>query len=1764
MRVPFVTVPNTASSDIISERESQRNASVDSNQQARRHSESHLSDVANTNQPANSQAAKSDQAKHESQQSSPDEQQLSNNTLTNISQRNRQLAQVLEASGLSSTVASGVDMSKPLPIALNQQGQLTVADSADPNLAKLVSQALPDKPVQISSFTNAQGQDEALLVNTSGTGAADTKALLRQGDGSIAILTHSQTATLAQGEQANHSLQTGTNGQALLQSVSPQEQQTTRMTLPDASFVNAINGVHQSTDGQMLRVADNQVFAFSQEQGRWQATEHGQGADSLLTGSNGDIYQRKNGKLENAQTQMPLSTAMPHEHIRHISDSGTLVGLKASNDQTGDNAMVNQILLGKMGSSEFSTTTIPLPPNSHILDAVEADGNIWLSVAQQDNEGNAKPAALFKVPISGDMEDQLAGGYNLEKPQPVTMTNMGDALAGYKIDSFVPQANGEFLVRLTNDEGQHLAKFDTQTGAIGTTELDSTPSSWAITGATLLENGKGLPQTQGHHEVQLNNNTQLLILDGSIQHKDTATGELHATNIDSGAQSLGTDTTGNAAFALINGKVQQLQVSGPQQQFDMSEQASTSLAKSAGTQVSTNTTLPGDNIQAFAALSANAVVQVKQDSNLQAVVNGKIVDLSDLPPLNSANDSANNSPIKQIALDKEQNLYALNESGQLFKLPAEALASKLSGQPSEANSSQDAASWQPVAIPAGKTVKELGTGAQATAILDDSDGNSRKFTLGENGLQASAAKAKPTAFEDFANRGDQQHVRKTNRTNQATGEAEVEITKRQAISTRTRNVTAHLADATIGSVMMAGKALGRMARGTEHTRNLAAAAKDTHTEFKALRNQLQNQANAEKTNGAKANNQPAMTDRIQALASQAPDSAQALKAMQNTLIEQLENVLTQAGIERGVLEPQTRTKQLTNKHVGKEFGGEKDLINVLKNLKAQMNLGDDNRLNTLLNAFHESNQGLKTHNAVNPKQPHSLRNLQIAKQHIELITVKLAALDEQISKIANADGKLSKAEDKALAKAVQSLQSDYENNPIAKESRKGIGSYKQALTPESTLDNILSALDKPNSALSRSIRAKVGAKDHADTLAAMRQVAATIPEGSSVQLGKGVSASAGYGSWRLGLPTSKDVDQAVQLAAFTEVEGNLSKKDGMTLSVAANGDLHIGLSKTKAVGVSALTAGAASIGNGKTLFNAGRAPIPEKAEPGKEKPEPVSTPLVGVGDPESDYRARFKMLLRFQGWFEAAIGASKEKGATLVIPADKKDQFLDSMFGGNAKAQVNQMLDTASEQTQRERNKFHGEVGGYLAAAVRAYADADLLFGRDAQPYVRVQAELDGRMKFAEVDYESLVEQGNGSYHQESTDQMLHLLPSGYVRARVAEYHSLNLQAGDSFAYGGKPGTAENGGTGISENYYDVGNTPLEKKLLSFDNKRDTKFDGTAQTAGEISRDDYRNNLQNLALAFKDSHPAIANQMATAAQMMQTAGDNFAEQAKPAVNIAMTLLEGARAGADTDNATDNTTDNNAHSTANGQSNPQLNAQQLASLNALALLDIHKQAHDNQAMLQNNVQHTMTVDNFALLQNPGKVNELASKVGIGPQIDGTAQLAQLIQNSPDLQAVVAEAAQIGGQATLKMGFNADVQKRVDELAASGELTEAILNDLRAGKGNLVKTIAGKAQVVPNQAAGKANLVPVELSVATSNMRERNFDTQTPYLKVGAQTSVGSNANAMTIRFDYQPGSDKAQGFTVEQQQPSSAKQRLSPENMAMQAAQGADVRIHTVS
>ena len=1588
------------------------------------------------------------------------------------------LANALQASGLPRPgVTHKPDLQTNLlfNMATDKKGHTTIASekNMNPVIGQLVKQAIPGNIQSLKSFDNDQGQAQLLIMYKKNQTTSGIMALTRQQDGAIGVASHSQAV--------NHGrpgdtpvIQVGRDGTSLIQSVhAKKDTLSAKIETPPEILTNLLTGTYATANGNLYKLHEQAIYQFDNRKQQWSETGCGNNNDRLMMSSKGDLYAQQGDKLLNVDTLKNIKSSIPADKIKHISSDGGIVGLSKSSG----NASSQNILLGNINTEKYELLTPKLPENSHILDIIQANDKIWLSVATPNKDTRETEQQLFKTHrMPSNDSTQLA------PLEAVSKTLMGAELGDYKITSFISASDNSIHIKLTDDQQQqHLASFDAETGKLGGGSSTEMGSSWVLSGATAIENTQGMSQPGIESAVKMQNGSQLVLSNNAIAIKDASTRELHPTVFSSGVIDISSDISGKHAFALIDGEVIALEVSAPSENYTLSPYPKASYAQSDGTSILIKDTFPGKDIKAFAAASPDMIVQLGRDG--LSSTNNKPADTT--IPLQQLPEEGR---LAQLAFDGGHNLYALSDSGKLYKLSADNLEKMLNDIDSA--SSQE---WTSIEIPEDMQIQNITTAKLAKISLDDKENHKTQTVSEGNHLERYPRQDVSSPYNDFAQRTQNSgHVYATE--SNESGTTLKLNSKKQKIVTQVGNWAANIKDIPVVSVQNIQNAARLKIQGSHLGKPLAEQAAKIHEELQVTKTQLQSIENTSEL---------PMLDRIQSLRGNIPETAKNFEQFYSELSKRLEDTLTQAAEERGLINSLTGQTELSNKQVGKDYGSNRDLINILYALEEKLGSEYSERTKNILATFRESNQGL-----IPSERTQSQKSLQVSKEHIALIANQLAELHTQLTAsealTQNANKETLRNIDRDQAKEIAELHSAYSQSPIVQESQKGITNYKQINNLEQIMSGITHALDRPNSALARRLREKCGTADYESTMKAMLDVAKSLPEGSTIQIGQKVTLDFGYAAFRLGLPGN---DQ-LQIGAIAELEGSVGTTGKLTLSTNASGDLIVGLSNKKDLSVSGLLGGSVALGSNAT---------------------PIQ---IGDADAAQDARGKFSIFALL--FLTASAEGGREKGNTLVIPADKKDDFLDKLFGGQSATQAGKLLQANAAQTSTYTQKsFEANAAARLGAGFRANGSSNLGIGRDAQPSIRLQPEILARLEAFDLSYGKLKEISEGAKHNKQTDQMLHLLPKAFLRARVHEAHAVNLQAGDSFVFGGKPGTAENGGTGITENYHEALSVLKKKTIVDHDAKLDSKFDGTSKTARNISKQDYLIAMMNLEKSLEIDYPNLSKKIQSNIVLMaKTQEDDFQEQAKPIINESCALL------------------------ASYDSHSKLNNQQIAAINTLAILDIHKEAHEAKAKLQSNIQYTVSVENFNLLRDEGTINRLSRNLGIHPQVDATPQMARLMSKSPDLSEVIQNAADMGGAATLKLGFHPDLQKKIDTLSAKNELTHEIIDNLSKGSGNDIIKQDGKWLVVKNNRISESNLVPVELSVTKSNDRNKNHSTLTPYLKPSITTQVGTTDSLLKVAFHYKTGSQDPIGFNVQRKNQSAndqiAVKMAESENIAVKS------------
>lgn len=1626
----------------------------------------------------------------------------------------------LEASGISK-LTEKPSLQANINLSIDQENHISIESDNNKTVTNLLTHILSDKVKIIKHIPSSNDKThQRLLIHDLDNGELGIKAVTQSKGDAVSIATYKTTLPA--------------------ESLLTDEKNTLDINIPHTVIAQIKRNVFQNIDGELFRIANKQVYKLNTDQEIWCPINNNSEPTYRLIPSNKnrDIYQVTDSQIKSLNTGATLNTDMSSKDITHIDDQGNIIGLDRNNE--GDKPI---LLLGHIQQQAIRHVPIELPQGENILDVTQQNGNIFIISSGADSAGE-KEYNLYSLDLNNEQEQQqLAINTTLKK------LSLADKLStnNFSLEAFHHDSRGKVYIEFSKDKENYISPIPNNDSS----DLILSSNAWVLKDAIAVEHKNGLPIPLINRDIEFDTGERLLLSEDTIIYEDPTSKEHHLTSIKGEITALETDGIGKKAYILADNQVQSLSIGVPTTKLNISPHTVNSLSQGAATQISA-APYSGQDIVAFAAANEHLIVQLDNQGNLSAVEKGESKSLS------AINTLPDNSPIKQLAFDREGDLVALGDSGKIFKISTKDL-----GQSLKDNRAPDEQVWHEIRLPINASATGIHSGPKVKVEIHYGD-QAAKQDMSINHSEPTSFKSpvKNNPYHDFAKRSNYGHIHEKENHQ---GEKEISLHKRQRILSRMGNYGAHLKDPFVRAPELL-KQKKMDLKGTENTREMSKAAKQTHSEYQNLISSLKYK-NLEKSTFAEA---------LKSLEIHSPSAAESANLLYKELMKQLKDTLFQAGAERCIINPRTGNIEITNKHVGKEFGyGDRDLIQSIKKLLSHFQIDDQKKVHDLITAFEKSNQGLVSHSPIlGSKQAHSNRSLQISKEHLELIAVTLDKLSE-IIKHANPN----KITDESLEIQIEELNNNYKNNPIAKQNRLGITSYKQVINIEKATENFAQSLDRPNSAISRSMRAMCGTANHEDTLSVMREVTNSMPKEAVIVLGQDIKFVPKIdAAWAI--PFVELIGKPLGISAFATAKGTLGLENKMVFSMMENGDLFISTNREVNKGLMVSAGIGATIGKLSKFF------LPESAKN-------------NTSDSSNRNPLNFRPALRLNAWMDMIAMHGKEKGVILNIPAEERDNFLNKLFGGNATSQIKEILDTANKKTAVKATNFDANLNFSTQADVRGIINADIGIDK-INTLLRTQAELTANLNLVEIKYHDSYRAARGDIRHRVSDQVVHLIPEAYLQTQLrllgageAYLNEASPDNGNTLLYGmfgesakilykrkvrpqdkKHEGTFNSNAGSIGEKVAHRVEKPINqlsekitqnpkfdkahKALRGIDNRRINRFDERIRATPDVKKSSYLDAIAELADSMKTQYPEAAKViMDIHSEIKESENENFRAKASPIIQQATQLLTEFQKHGSFENMSEDISP--------------LNNRQLSAINSLILLDAKKQAHDNGQYLQSKLRYTTMVTNLDRLTDPGTVNKLAAKIGLGTTVDTASHLAKLMQQSGDFKRIIHEEAERSWRtaptatishsvnATVRMTFHPDVQLRVDSLAARGLLSEQIIDDLQKGVGSIIKMVDGKPIVIPDPNSGKNNMIPFQIEITRDKARARDFETPLPLIRAGAKTNISTTTIATTINLGYESGKIDPTSISVERPIIQDLSEDLS-KKLAIRSAKAAGIYI----
>ncbi|MBP2850155.1 AvrE-family type 3 secretion system effector [Dickeya oryzae] len=534
----------------------------------------------------------------------------------------------------------------------------------------------------------------------------------------------------------------------------------------------------------------------------------GQAVKALLTGghtdpSNENLTLRIHDKALyslNADQVWEKKSDTPHSHLASQADGKlyavkgdkTLANLSAGQESLPfadkiksffANAQHNVALLTEKEDSTVQLHLLPkadAPADQHLTLNLKLEGPVAL--ARGSEQVNARAVGLegHRLFVADDEGQVFVGtlpsaGDNTVKLEPYHSPALNAVLGEHhKVQGFVADEHGAMHAQVNDAAGQkHLAPL-----ADGSKpgETEGFKPGWNLSDVLVVDNQAGLTkQAPPAHEVMdMGRLGAMALHDGKIHYLDITTQSWTKTEVGATQLARGLD---NQAYVLDEGQVKKLSINqkadsvthGDNNVFAVTQGRN---SPSAGDPLSGPDKNSGT--RALAVVDGNKYVTATAQGALQLHLNKPGLQRAAIPPqpLPTAGLSGE---VKDLALDKEQNLFALTSDGQVFRLDKQALQ----GHAETRASSQ----WQLVALPDNVKAERLSTSKNHEPMIVD-DGHQQHSLTAEGWKTATpetpdthAPRAAAAAYDRLAGATKAVHIPLTH----LTGKVEAQVLGRSGM-----------------------------------------------------------------------------------------------------------------------------------------------------------------------------------------------------------------------------------------------------------------------------------------------------------------------------------------------------------------------------------------------------------------------------------------------------------------------------------------------------------------------------------------------------------------------------------------------------------------------------------------------------------------------------------------------------------------------------------------------------------------------------------------------------------------------------------------------------------------------------------------------------------------------------------------------------------------------------------------------------------------------
>nr|WP_240634917.1 AvrE-family type 3 secretion system effector [Brenneria salicis]NMN91764.1 pathogenicity factor AvrE [Brenneria salicis ATCC 15712 = DSM 30166]RBP65830.1 pathogenicity factor AvrE [Brenneria salicis ATCC 15712 = DSM 30166]RLM31865.1 avirulence protein [Brenneria salicis ATCC 15712 = DSM 30166] len=857
-----------------------------------------------------------------------------------------------------------------------------------------------------------------------------------------------------------------------------------------------LTGVYQqpassSAAGEQLRIHDGKLFSLKTEFGVWQKTDdtlHSQ----LSWQGDGQLYAIKDGQT--------LSNLSAGTDAASFSDKISAF----SANQRGQVAVLTekdhmaQLHLSPSLDAASQTIELKREDNGPVHASAVAITNQHLLIA--DNEGKLFHALL---PKPGEQSVTLE---SFETPE------LDGALgADHRITGFAHDEQGQTHALATDRQGQkHVA-------SLGENALSPTPG-WNLSDSLVVDDTLGLKPLvpENKDTVDLGHQGKLALQDGQVHFYNGNAQAWESSGIEAVDLKRGLD---NKAYILKDGEVKPLAVNLKSAAFPHGDNNVFALAQVRPTP-SAGLPLPGiskeDGVSSLAVISRNKFIVVNQQGDLHFHHIKHGTEKLASPPLALPNQGLTGA-IRNITLDSQQNLFALNNEGKLFQLPK-------NDWQNAANHGE--AQWQPVKTPIDGKITSLGTDAQNRVRIAHDDHQLHTMQSGEWKTEVPKGKAvsngNTRAAEDLFNTLNTATKGKRMPLTGLTAKADFQVLgKTGEESQKVKSKLADLVRAHIVNFSLeVPRPLKTFADHVQHQAKGREGLKPVYEMQSTLLNKLETA-----TTGGLSEPAPDLASKIKDLdlGKKGQPLVNLLKQFHSELESSSAKAAMLVGKQSGVMndrdmintEIKSSTQDAMLNFTGRQRQ-EKDLAPMLLAAMKANPATQGSTAATVIQAFVDSktpiNQKMNTDASGVQRDKHD--PVSLAKSQLVLDTLMLGQVHQLTDRLSELSG--TSPDEKALAPLMKELnslrQNEYGANPVKKLTDMGFTNHKVLEADYDAVKTFMKAFRKEDAAISVTSKTVMQASNQTDLADKMKATLTSMAEGDSITFSRsyGAAASAAF------------------------------------------------------------------------------------------------------------------------------------------------------------------------------------------------------------------------------------------------------------------------------------------------------------------------------------------------------------------------------------------------------------------------------------------------------------------------------------------------------------------------------------------------------------------------------------------------------------------------------------------------------------------------------